>query len=83
MEVEQFITKVTAKGTAYNYPLPARSNASDTTELLQIAPIPPFLVYDGFKKDIDAAEVLERVLAMDRVSGGQDTTLHLQKFFFS
>ena len=43
----------------YNYPLLARSNVSDTTKLLQIAPIPQLLVYDGFNKDIDAAEVLE------------------------
>ena len=34
-----------------------RSNCNDTTEILQIAPIPQFLIYDGFEKDLDAEEV--------------------------
>ena len=81
MTSKQFIAKETAKVIAYSYPLLVRSNVRDTTKLLQIALIPPFLVYDGFKKDLYAAEVLERVLAMDRNGGGQEMTLHLQKFF--
>ena len=56
--VKHFSTKLASKVTAYNYPLLARSNASDITKLLQIAPIPPFLLYNGFEKNIDAAEVL-------------------------
>ena len=83
MIIEQFSTKVTAKVIAYNYPLLARSNFSDTTKLLQIAPIPPFLVYDGFEKDIDTAEVLERVISMDRDGGGKEMNLHLQQLLFS
>ena len=62
---------MTAKGTVYSYPLLALSNASDTTKLLQIAPIPPFIIYDGFEKYLDAEEVLERVLSVDRYRGGQ------------
>ena len=80
IKIKEFITKVTAKVTAYNYPLLIRSNFSDTTKLLQIDPIPTFLIYDGFEKDLDAAEVLERVLFMDRNRGGQKMTLNLQQF---
>ena len=69
---------MTSKGTSYRYPLLARSNVVDTTELLNISPIPPFLVYDGFDKDLDAAEVTERVLVVDREGGVQETTLHIQ-----
>ena len=66
MTVEQFRTKFTAKGSTYSYPLLAHTNVGGTTELLEIAPIPPFLVYDGFEKDLNVAKVLDRVLAMGR-----------------
>ena len=69
--IEHFSTKVTAKGTSYKYPLLVRSNISDRTELLQIAHIPSFLIYNGFEKDLDAAEVLERALDMESNRGGQ------------
>ena len=32
---------------------------------MQIAPIPAFLAMDGFKKDIDAADLYERVLSIE------------------
>ena len=83
MKGGNFIIKMTSKVTAYNYPLLARFNVSDTTKLLQIAPIPSFLVYDDFKKDLNAVEVIKRVLAMDRDIGGQDMNLHIQKFLLS
>ena len=78
MTVKQFITKVTKKVTAYNYSLLAHSNVSDTTKILQIAPVPTFLVSNGFEKDIYAAEVLKVVLSMDRDSDRQEMILHLQ-----
>ena len=40
-------------------------------------------MYDGFEKYLDAAEFLERVLAMDRVGGVQYMTLHLQQLLVS
>ena len=70
MTAKQFIAKLTEKGSTYIYHLLARTNTSVTTELLQIAPIPPVLVYDGFEKDLDAVEVIEQVLSMDRGGGG-------------
>ena len=83
MTIERFSTNVTSKGTALNYPLLARSNASYTTKLPQIAPIPPFLIYEWFDKDIYAAEFIERVLSMNRDRGVQDKTLYLQQFLLS
>ena len=75
--VKQFSTKVTEKRTTYIYHLLARSNVSDTTEILQVTPIPPFLVYDGFEKELNAAEVLEQVLAMNRAGDGPYMTLRI------
>ena len=82
MTVEQFIAKLTAKGSTYRYPLLTGTNVGGTNELRQIAPIPQLLVYDDFEKDLDAAEVLKRVLAMERDGVGQAMTLHLQQFLF-
>ena len=86
MTVEQFISKVIAKGISYNYPNLARSNIGDTTKLLLISQIPPFLVYSGFEKELNILEVLEYVLDMYRDGGGKDMTLHLKQsllFFLS
>ena len=83
MTAEQFSAKLTSKGTTYSYPLLVLTSVCGTTELLQIAPILPFLVYDCFEKDLDAAEVLKRVLVMDRERVGQETTLNLHNFLLS
>ena len=83
MTVKQFSAKVTEKGTTYSYPLLVLTSVCGTTELLQIAPILPFLVYDCFEKDLDAAEVFKRVLVMDRERVGQETTLNLHNFLLS
>jgi hypothetical protein len=40
-------------------------NETTTTTIMQLAPIPTFLVYDGFNKDLSAEEVYERVLSLD------------------
>ena len=80
MTIEIFSTKVKEKGKAHNYPFLVCSNVNNTTKVLQISPIPPFLLYDGFEKDLDSAEVLERILSMDRDGGGQYMNLHLQQF---
>ena len=83
MTAKTFSAKVKSKVTTYNYPLLAHSNFGDTTEPLQIASIPPFLVYDSFKKNLDASEVPEQVLATDRDVGGQEITLHIHNFLLS
>jgi hypothetical protein len=44
-----------------------RNNISENSvsEVLKIAPIPAFLVYDGFNKDLSAEEIYERVLSLE------------------
>ena len=43
--------------------LPPRTIPNDsTTQILLLAPIPVYLVYDGFENDLDAAMVYERLL---------------------
>ena len=75
--------QIKKKITTYSYSFLARANVGGTNEQLQIAPISPFLVYDGLEKDLDAAEILGRVLAMDREGVGQYTTFHLHQFLLS
>ena len=79
MSLNQFKTKITEDGVNYTYPLLRRNQVNgNTVNIFKIAPIPAYLVYDGFTKDLDAAELLERVL------GSADTTTtlfdHLKKF---
>ena len=45
-----------------------RAKANDVTttfDLMKIAPIPAYLVFDGFNKDLEAEVVLERLLQVD------------------
>ena len=50
-------------GTQYTWPLAtSRNNITTTEDIMQIAPFPPCLAYDGFLDDLDAAELLERIL---------------------
>ena len=78
MTATQFSTALTEKGANYSHPLLARARVAETSSLMQISPIPPFLVYDGFEKNLDVAEVLERVLAAD--TKGSNTYAHLMAF---
>ena len=78
MSAMQFSTALTEKGANYSHPLLARARVADTSSLMQISPIPPFLVYDGFETNLDAAEVLERVLAAD--TEGSNMYTHLMAF---
>jgi len=73
-----FLEKLTSAGNGYRWPLAQVRAASDTNPLVQLAPIPAFLVYDGFDNNLDAAEVYERVLSLDN----HDTPmmLHLKQF---
>ena len=44
----------------------AKANEVTTTfELMKIAPIPAYLVFDGFNKDLEAEVVIERLLQVD------------------
>jgi hypothetical protein len=66
MSPVQFTIKVIEKGADFSWPLYNRDRVSESQDIMQIAPIPPFLVYDGFGKDLNAALIYERILFTDR-----------------
>ena len=78
MTHEQFSATITGKGSGFSYPLLARNAVSNTATVMALAPIPPYLVYDGFDTDLNAAEVLERVLKDSEATS--DMFKHLQDF---
>jgi hypothetical protein len=72
MTVDKFNTALTTKGADYSWPLVKRSDAANdnnTVNVMQIAPIPSFLILDGFHQDIDAAELIERIRSLDDNDG--------------
>jgi hypothetical protein len=69
MSEDMFKAKLMEKGPNYSWPLVSRAKATETetitVEIMQLAPVPTFLVYDGLVNDIDAADLYERILDMD------------------
>ena len=61
-ELKEALTKTKASWHRFK-----RNNIAETSlaEVMQIAPIPAFLVYDGFNKDLSAEEIYERVLSVE------------------
>ena len=80
MSKEKFKDKITAEGPGYTYPLIAKAGVDGNKEIVfKIAPIPPFVVYDAMlHQDLDAAVVLERILALDNNS--TPALKHVQAF---
>ena len=60
------------------YPLVTRNAVTGTGELMQLAPIPPHLVYNGFEADLDTARVFERVMGASNTDTAVFT--HLKHF---
>ena len=81
MTLAQFSEKLTAQGDTYAYPLAPRSQCTTTSSILRIAPIPAFVVFDGFHHDLDAADVLERILTLD--VDGVDMYKHAIEFLLT
>ena len=79
MTEAQFSATITAKGEADTYPLLAKSNVTNTERTMQMAPIPPHFVYDGFENDLDAALILERIMGISSTTSNMFT--HLQYVF--
>ena len=81
MTEAQFKTALTTQGANFTYPLVARAHITQTQNLMQLAPIPPFLVYDGINQDLNAANILERLLTINT----EDTPMyeHLKHFLKS
>ena len=80
LTLDRFKIKLAAEGSTYTYPLVRRNdNQVNIVNILQVAPVPPYLVYDGFQHDLDAADLLERIIGMtnDTVS---DMRTHLESF---
>ena len=58
-----FSAAITTKGPNYAYPLLAWNTVTASGEIMQLAPIPLYFVYDGFEGDLDVVLVLERVMS--------------------
>ena len=78
MTENQFSTALTTKGVGYTYPLLNRIAVTTTEEMMQVAPIPPYFVYDVFGNDLDAAYVLELVMAVNPKK--TEGMKHIKKF---
>ena len=77
----QFSTKITEKGKNFTWPLLTRDKVDTAKEIMQIAPIPPFLVYDGLETDLNAALIYERVLDAD--THGMPVYQHAKDFLLA
>jgi hypothetical protein len=65
MTETQFTTKLTEKGRDFTWPLLTKDKVTTDQLIMQLAPIPPFVVYDGFTADINAALIYERLMRID------------------
>ena len=75
MTESQFTATITAKGAAYTYPLLAKSNVTNTEQTMQMAPISPYFVYDGFENDLYAVLILERIMSVSSTTSNMFTRL--------
>ena len=78
MTKNQFSTALTTKGVGYTHPLLNLIAVTTTEEIMQVAPIPPYFVYDGFDNNLDATCVLERVMAVNPTE--TEGMKHIKKF---
>ena len=78
MTTAQFSSQLHRRGTNYSYPLLSRRAVTDTVETMMLAPVPAYLVYDGFEDDVDAALLLERVMTNEVID--TDCGDHLEGF---
>ena len=79
MTATQFSTALTEKGANYSHPLLARARVAETSSLMQISPIPPLLVYDGFEKIWMQPRSLREFL--QRIRKGQTCARILWRFY--
>ena len=73
-----FQTTLSTNKTSWHH---AKINAIKTAQeisVMQVAPIPTFLVYDGFNKDLEAEEIYERLLSVNEQEN--DMIKHAKKF---
>jgi hypothetical protein len=65
MTDEQCAAKLTEKGANFQWPLLPRDKVTTEESIMQIAPLPPYLLYDGISTDLNAALLYERILHED------------------
>ena len=53
MTHDQFSTALTTKGVGYTHHLLAKIYVTENKDIMQLAPIPPFLVYDVWNSDLN------------------------------
>ena len=68
---------LSSKGPTFGRFLIPPRNVDTTEEVIKIAPIPAYMILDGFNGDINAANVYERVLQSDHESPMMD---HVKRF---
>ena len=83
MTHNQFSTALTVKGDEYGWPLLQNAQVNTKTTTMKMAPIPSFLVYDGFETDLDAAVVYERVIMQEDTDGAEVMYTHFCHFLHS
>jgi hypothetical protein len=59
MTDNQFLTTLSSKGPLYQVPLVLNAQVKTEAEIMKMAPIPTYLVYDGFESDLEIGLVYE------------------------
>ena len=81
MTESQFKTAATLNGPNSQYPLLARRHITGLKQIMQVSPIPTFLVYDGLNQDLHAGLILERLMSIETT--GIDMYEHLRSFLYA
>ena len=81
MAETQFSTAITQKVVGYLYLLLARNDITTSNTIMQLAPIPQYLVYYGFKQDLDAALLTEKIISVNPTEN--DMFTHLSNFLWA
>ena len=76
MTEEQFVVEIIDKDADFNYPSLPESKIS--TNIMKIAPISAYLVYDEIKGDLHAGLVYDRL--MRNISEDNDMIIHAKEF---
>ena len=83
MTLQQFSDKLRLDANGqYTWPLLQRAQINTKATML-MAPIPPYLVYDGIDNDLDAADVLERLLSLSDEVKELEVIKHATNFLLS
>lgn len=79
----QAMEMLKSKGQNYRWPLIKNKDVKTAVECMQIAPIPAYLVHDGFLRDLNAMDVYERILGMPKSVRKFEVMRHCRAFLRS